>query len=436
VKPEFPFYSEGSFYLVTDLQPPPSENSTETSYIAFLSHFLPNFFLKIYLQNQRRYSRMLNKVLSMLLLSKEDRNMINFVTNPLSGEDPSNIATTEELIDEINSVISPLTGSRSIFGNNVLDLSQKIREDLILSKFLTTDSEMFDSVVNVLLRFLIPDVDPQFDIIGLEPIFGDVSTSAVTFASNRTANFFVRNIRYLGPLRLEPGALQSFSPSSEADDVGPKGEYAAVVFDANKLRPIRWWNPVREELDAGPLSVAVNHWLQHLGVAGSVTVEDAGQSGVAWQVTPVNEWTGRPLSAVGVGVSQVLPILIAGLLAPQDGLLLIEQPELHLHPRAQARLAEFFLGMSKTGRRCIVETHSEAFINQLRVALAAGTTRAGDDVAVYFASQDEFGDTKFSPIEIGPDGIIRNWPEGFFDESLLLEDRITRLAMQGRARAQ
>ena len=73
----------------------------------------------------------------------------------------------------------------------------------------------------------------------------------------------------------------------------------------------------------------------------------AGQIGVSWQIVHRDGHQPLPLNAVGVGISQILPILVMGLLAPSHTLLLIEQPELHLHPSVQARLGDFFMGLAK-----------------------------------------------------------------------------------------
>ncbi len=62
---------------------------------------------------------------------------------------------------------------------------------------------------------------------------------------------------------------------------------------------------------------------------------------------------------VGIGTSQVLPVLILGLISPQGTVVIYEQPELHLHPYSQSRLADFFIAMSKLGKQIIIETHSE-----------------------------------------------------------------------------
>jgi predicted ATPase len=142
----------------------------------------------------------------------------------------------------------------------------------------------------------------------------------------------------------------------------------------------------------------------------------------------------RPLPSVGVGVSQVLPILVAGLLAPSGGLLLFEQPELHLHARAQARLADFFLALAEDGVQCVVETHSETLVNQFRYRIVEHQASVAASTKMYFVSQNESGHATFERVTIDEFGSIANWPDGFFDETMLLQDRIMSVSLRQRAR--
>src|SRR5205085_8689992 len=170
---------------------------------------------------------------------------------------------------------------------------------------------------------------------------------------------------------------------------------------------------------------ALDTWARYLGVAYEVKIQMAGQSGVSWQVVHMEGHKALPLTAVGVGVSQILPILVMGLLAPSSTFLIVEQPELHLHPSVQARLGDFFIGLAKCGKQCLIETHSENLVSQLRYHIVESGGQEQSDCVIYFAEQDERGATKFDPVEISPLGNILNWPDGFFDETMLQEDRIT-----------
>lgn len=246
-------------------------------------------------------------------------------------------------------------------------------------------------------------------------------------ASLRCSEYLSNYIRYIGPLRADPQASQKFNPSSEPDDVGSKGEYAAAVYEANKYHEVQYSDPETKEDKTTRLIDAINFWTNYIGIAHQVKTEEFGQSGFSWQIKHLPSSKFRDLNCVGVGVSQVLPILIAGLLAPHGSILLIEQPELHLHPRAQSKLAEFFLSLINTNRQCVIETHSDTIIHTIRLNLVKNKSLS-EKIRIYFAQQSEFGQSSFDQIDISSSGSIVNWPDGFFDETLVIEDKIFRAA--------
>jgi predicted ATPase len=112
----------------------------------------------------------------------------------------------------------------------------------------------------------------------------------------------------------------------------------------------------------------------------------------------------------------------------------MEQPELHLHERPQARLGDFFYGLTRVGKQVFVETHSAVLINQLRFLMVTRGDEARDAITIYFVEQDEQGDAKFEPIRISKGGAIENWPDGFFDESFRQEGRITQEGIRARGK--
>lgn len=114
----------------------------------------------------------------------------------------------------------------------------------------------------------------------------------------------------------------------------------------------------------------------------------------------------------GFGISQVLPILIKDVALGSTGTLLINQPEVHLHPSAQAQLANHFVERL-ANRRYIIETHSEYLINRLRLLVAEGKLPA-DHVQIYFFDLDKLGDASAHPIRILPNGNLKGAPKAFF----------------------
>jgi predicted ATPase len=253
--------------------------------------------------------------------------------------------------------------------------------------------------------------------------------------------FFRERFRYLGPLRDEPKAVYPLEGSVDPSHVGLKGEFTAAVLDLHRAQLVRYVKPddfEREGMTApvtqGPLERAIVEWLHYLGVVERFKTFDRGVFGHELRVA-INERDGLyNLVHVGVGVSQVLPILVMSLLSEPGSLLLFEQPELHLHPRVQGRLADFLLSLAVSERQCIVETHSEYMINRLRYRIAADSADAvRAALALYFVEKSA-NKSAYRLIEVNEYGAIPDWPEGFFDQSPAEAERILTAAMEKRRR--
>ncbi|HEX6075635.1 MAG TPA: DUF3696 domain-containing protein [Micromonosporaceae bacterium] len=120
----------------------------------------------------------------------------------------------------------------------------------------------------------------------------------------------------------------------------------------------------------------------------------------------------RPTN-MGFGVSYALPILLAGLLVPQGGLMIVENPEAHLHPTGQSRLGRFLGRVAGSGAQVIVETHSDHLLNGIR--LACVDERVLDPSEVLFHFFDE-ATTDPTTIRLTQRGGLTHWPKGFFDQ--------------------
>ena len=116
---------------------------------------------------------------------------------------------------------------------------------------------------------------------------------------------------------------------------------------------------------------------------------------------------------VGFGLSYVLPVL-AGLLVPSAHLCLIENPEAHLHPRGQARMAELAVRAAVAGVQVIAETHSDHFLDGVRIAVREGLIEPEDTAVHYF--ERENGKSVVVTPEIDANGRLSHWPAGFFDQ--------------------
>lgn len=245
---------------------------------------------------------------------------------------------------------------------------------------------------------------------------------------------FNRKIKYLGPLRNEPQAMYQAFDLSELDVVGLKGEYTAAVLHINKSRRIKYpkitsieGQTLAFENVTDTLAKACTEWLTYLGVVTEVQTYDKGKLGYELQVKTSASDHLQDLTHVGVGVSQILPIVVMALLSEDNDVLIFEQPELHLHPKVQSRLCDFLLAVSSGSKQCIIETHSEYIINRLRRRIAQSRDHSTKEKSSVLFIEKEAGATVFRQININTFGAIIDWPKDFFDqtdeetENILLE---------------
>jgi predicted ATPase len=425
----------------------------EQTVLVHLSHFLPTRFVRKFREEERRLlslKRLLRSILRRItsrLSSAPDKILYEILQQYSDVLNPDALLAEEAKI-AINDFYEQLPfepkmhleqfSGQTLFHfilwlRHVWDASIPPEENLFFED-IAFYPLMLDVVDNCAHASLNTDLGDPKDSEGLEIVVNDSYIESISQAVTRINRFFTSKIRYLGPLRADPQASQKFAPSSELDDVGARGEYAAAVYDANQQAKIEWFNPLTEKVEQGTLSLALDSWVRYLDVANQIKIETAGQSGFSWQVVHKKGRRPLPLSSVGVGVSQVLPILVMGLLAPRDTLLIVEQPELHLHPHVQARLGDFFVGLSRCKKQCLIETHSENLVSQLRYHIVQAGGLEKSDCIIYFVDQDSEGAARFEPVQISPQGNILNWPEGFFDETMLQEDRITAASIKKRAK--
>ena len=229
----------------------------------------------------------------------------------------------------------------------------------------------------------------------------------------------VGNIRYLGPLREMPKSLYHWNIDVDPNYVGPKGEYFPSVLSTLSHKEIETVLPGDDTPQKILFYDALYMWCQYLKVASEIHVNSEYSFGMNIKVHNINS-TEADIMNVGVGTSQVLPVLIMGLISPKDSIVIYEQPELHLHPYSQSRLADFFIAMSKTGKQFIIETHSEYMLHRLRYNLLKKKV-SEPKIKLNFFSNSEFG-TKVYEGLLEQNGSI-NYPENFVDQnqSLFIE---------------
>ena len=128
------------------------------------------------------------------------------------------------------------------------------------------------------------------------------------------------------------------------------------------------------------------------------------------------------IADVGLGVSQVLPVLVAVIAAEPGQLVYLEQPELHLHPRAQVALAQVLADAAKRGVRVLTETHSSLLLLGIQTLVAEGKL-SPELVKLHWFSRNKDGVTEVSSVDLDEAGAYGDWPMDFDDVDLKIQSR-------------
>ena len=225
----------------------------------------------------------------------------------------------------------------------------------------------------------------------------------------------IDSIFYLGPLRDFPKRDYLWAHSRPAD-VGRKGEKAVdAILAATESGEMLNLRPKMRRL---PFQGMVAHWLRHLGLIHSFKVEEIAQGSNRWQAKIVTRENSSEvlLTDVGFGVSQVLPVITLLLYVPEESTVILEQPEIHLHPLAQAGLADVLIHAAMHRRvQVILESHSEHLLLRLQRRIAEQGIAAGE-VKLYFCDIRR-GASALTPLAVDLLERIDNWPEHFMGDA-------------------
>ena len=233
-------------------------------------------------------------------------------------------------------------------------------------------------------------------------------TPIVVFSPRGILRWHMVRMAHLGPLRPYPRRFYPITGQNPAE-VGSSGEWAFEVL---------WADNQSSDEQAGRLLQEVREWLSKFAIAESVRLDRLGESNqYEVVVTDPATKTEASFADIGFGASQVLPIVVQSFFARPASTLLVEQPEIHLHPKAQAELGDLFIAAAKSRDRAfIIETHSEHILARIRRRIAEGVPGITRDmVAIYYFEPTREG-TKIRPVTLKENGQYEDYPSGFFEE--------------------
>lgn len=281
----------------------------------------------------------------------------------------------------------------------------------------------------------IPDVSGKIDkgiIGGCSCYFGGMSLNSIYKKNiNNTTKLFIPTItsifnivstqylqvKYIAPLRENP--KRRYISDKNVYDVGIAGELTPLLL--NKISNRKWDGicaPDSEDMfiiskstiKQNIFSNILNSWMQYLEL-GKISIDDNNQKDII--KIKINN---HNITDVGFGVSQALPILTEGIFLSPNQTLLLEQPEIHLHPKMQMRMADFLLSLSVQNKSIIVETHSDHIVNRI-VRRYMEDKNIRDNIRIYFLDKSDI--TKVDINEV--DGAVCANPNFFYQFALETE---------------
>ena len=224
----------------------------------------------------------------------------------------------------------------------------------------------------------------------------------------------LRNLTYITAERIAPQEAYPLEDPRLVSVVGSRGEHAMSVL---------YWGrdqPVMNELvlpEAPAIRLRqVEQRMRMLFPGCEIDLQQAPRANaVTLGLRTSNATEFHSPIHTGFGLTQILPIMVAALSATRSDIILIENPEVHLHPAAQALIGQFMADVARAGIQVIVETHSDHVLNGVRRSVKAGRLTSADVAIHYFRPPSDNLTQVLSPT-LDDSGNIDDWPEGFFDQ--------------------
>ena len=252
--------------------------------------------------------------------------------------------------------------------------------------------EFFDHFIPSFFSDLMPNRDlPQF-----------IRNFSMYFANEFKA------IEFIGPFREPPLRTYMFS-GDYPDTVGVRGERAIDILMMDHMR--------QKGKMKKNLVKKVSEWFKQCEISEHIRINPISDRHFEVVLSHKDSSTEENLADVGYGCSQVLPILVSGYNLRNGNTLVVQEPEIHLHPKAQAELGTFLYNLSKRNIQTIIETHSEHLLLRLQTHVANSESELSpEDIKIFYVSFEN-GKREITEIQLNKEGYFaKDWPKGFFPE--------------------
>lgn len=308
----------------------------------------------------------------------------------------------DELLDRVGLV---LNGDLVSIGTGQDALFKRAKEDVITLKV---------GMNNDIKGTWTFDCDRQSDIMR-------ISTLSIADGSVYNSGLFKDNFHYLKAERIAPRNYFQMSDFKvrQHQQIGSQGEFTTHFLSINEYKKIPHSQLSHPSAQSDILKSQVEAWLGEISPGTRVDIElHSGMDVVNLQYSYEDNNSYRSTN-VGFGITYTLPIIVAILSASSDTLILLENPEAHLHPRGQSKMGELIALAASCGIQIILETHSDHVLNGIRKAVKYKKLEADKVQINYFERYLKKGQptTEIITPRIYQSGGIDRWPDGFFDQA-------------------
>lgn len=291
---------------------------------------------------------------------------------------------------------------------NTVDLQYKLGDD--------------DIKVGLVEKCVINGVD-YFDTMGVLGDAASIDTKRQLKPTPQALLNILNNVHFISANRVGPVKFIEKQEVPETHCVGVNGDFTINTISTYKsLIPIEM-NLDRADCQNHSLKELVSLWMSYIMDGGDVNIEGdtkiegrKSSSVLALEFSSPLKGSSRFFKSynVGFGYSYILSVVVTALIAKKDSIVIVENPEAHLHPQAQSRMALLLSKLADKGVQVFVETHSEHILNGFRLAaLKEDSAITNEDLSIYFFDNNYH----IERLVLEPNGRIRNWPKGFFDQS-------------------
>ncbi len=236
--------------------------------------------------------------------------------------------------------------------------------------------------------------------------------------------FYYLNSERIGPRNIQKNKIQDFY------NCGFKGEYTANTISKLEL-DLEYESALLKK--GTKFNIELNKWVNFIFPNVSITTKDLSNLYSRISLSVSNGKSDLLSTNIGFGISYALPIIVNGLIAKKDSLFIIENPEAHLHPKAQSNIGAFLAYLSTMGVNLIIETHSEHVINGIRKAILFRDDFKADDVNIFFFKELIKGNVNYDEIKTDERGNLSLFPVDFFDQSRQDLNEIRNIVINGEA---